>query len=270
MANEPKLVELGFDEQVLDLINQERAKSGTKALNFNEVIDDAADRHALDMAKNNNLSETGSDGSSIASRTKDAGFASPNVGEAIAAGPMDAKQVVAQWLNDNTQRNTLLNPNFTEAALGTVAANDGKLFWAETFGGPAVAPAPAPAPAPADPMTPPVAANPMQPAQDPIKKGGGKNKGNKKMGKDPLGSTAVGDAPEFQPSKDPINGGKNPMDVKMSFSPNDYNQFGDPNNNPIVGDVKNFQPMNDPMSPPQNAMGTSDMMSTPQNAMVMH
>jgi hypothetical protein len=316
MANEPKLVELGLDGQLLELINAERTKSGIKPLKDSGQRDDAADRHALDMAKNMNLSPTGSDGSTVATRAKEAGFASTNVGEAIAAGPKDVKEVVAQWLNDPTERSKLLNPNFEEAGLGTVADSTGKLFWAEAFGGPEVAPAPAPAPAPMDPMTPPVAANPdpmvppanpMEPAKDPKncvgdkKKDGkknfgerknfgnkkkfgqnkdfGKNKnnfaknkdfGNKKMGKDILGDTTVGDAKDLQPAKDPVKGGgKNPMDMKMAFAPKDGQKVGDMANNPIMGDVKN-QPMNEPMSAPQNPMGVSDMMSAPQNPMVMH
>jgi hypothetical protein len=336
MANEPQLVELGFDGALLDLINGERTKAGIKPLNDNDQVDDAADNHALDMAKNMQLSDIGSDGSTLATRAKAAGFASPNVQETIAAGPMDVKEVLAQWLNDPTQKAKILDPTLTEAGLGTVADTNGKLYWSEVFGGPEVAPAPAPAPAPMDPMTPPVAANPdpmtppadpmtppvaanpdpmappanpMEPAKDPIKncddgkkkdgkKNFGENKffdgkkkfggngkknfgekkffdkkdfGKKKMDKDPLGATSVGDPKDFQPSKDPIKGGgKNPMDMKMAFSPKDGKKFGDMKDNPIVGDVKNFQPMNDPMGAPQNPMGTSDMMSAPNNPMVMH
>jgi hypothetical protein len=246
MANNPVLTELGIDGQVLDLINAERAKVGVKALNDNGQIDDAADRQALDMAKNMNLSETGSDGSTIASRTKDAGYASTNVDEAIAAGPMDAQEVVAQWLNDPTQKNKLLNPKFEDAALGTVADTNGKLYWAETFGGPEIAPAPAPTPA--NPMTPPVAANP-----------------------DPMGATTVGNPKDFYPSKNSMSGGsdKYQTGTKMSFAPTNY-KSEDLKNNPLMGDVKNSQQSNDPMGAPQNPMGTSDMMSAPTYHMGMH
>ena len=147
----PVLTELGIDLEVLDLINQERAKVGATQLTKSETIDDASDRHALDMATNNNFSETGTDGSTVASRMKDTGYPFSNVNEAIAFGPATPADVVAQWMNDPGQRNTLLNPTFTETALGVVANTDGNIYWAETFGGPDVAPAPAPVAA-ADPI----------------------------------------------------------------------------------------------------------------------
>jgi hypothetical protein len=162
----PVLTELGIDDEVLDLINQERAKVGVPQLADSETIDEAADLHALDMATNNNFSETGTDGSTVASRTNFFGYPFSNVGEAIAFGPATAAEVVAQWLNDPVQRNTLLDPTFTEAGLGVVSNTDGTIYWAETFGGPDVAPAPVTAdPLPVDPM---VAVDPTPATEDPM------------------------------------------------------------------------------------------------------
>jgi Cysteine-rich secretory protein family len=249
----PVLTELGFDAEVLDLINQERAKVGANPLNDSDQIDDAADSHALDLANNMTLSDTGSNGSTVNSRAKDSGYLFANVGEAIAAGPMDAKEVVAQWLNDPTQRDQLLNPTFTDAGLGTVADTNGKLYWVEGFGGPD--------PAPADPMTPP--ADPMTPPADPMTPPA-----------DPLGDTTVGDATDFQPSEDPVSNpdDKYPMGMKMSFAPKDMKNFDDMKHNPMFsGHGKKFHhASNDQMGAPTNPMGTSDMMSAPPNPMGMH
>ena len=109
----PVLTELGIDQEVIDLINQERAKVGANPITKNEMIDDSSDRHALDMATNNNLSETGSDGSTVASRAKDANLNFPSVTETIAAGPMTPTEVVAQWIDNPTDRNKLLDPGAT-------------------------------------------------------------------------------------------------------------------------------------------------------------
>jgi hypothetical protein len=167
----PVLVELGIDQEVLDLINQERAKVGISPLNDNDDIDDAADRQAFDMATNNNFSEIGSDGSTIASRVEDTNYPFSNAGEVIAFGPMTPADVVAQWINDPVQRNTLLDPTFTDAALGSVANSDGIIYWVETFGGPNVTPAPvAPMTATADPLPvdPMVAVDPTPAPIDPM------------------------------------------------------------------------------------------------------
>jgi hypothetical protein len=255
MANEPQLVELGFDGAVLELINAERAKVGVKPLNDNGPTDDHADRHALDLAKNMSLSDTGSDGSTVKSRAKDAGYLFGNVGEAIAAGPMDPKAVVAQWMNDPTQRDQLLNPTYTDAGLGTVADTNGKLYWVEGFGGPDVAPAPAPAPAPeptpvavtptpapADPMVEP--ANPMT---EPKKKGGkgkGMKKNKKDFGekKDFFGKKDFRDKKDFDDKK--IFGGDKKFDGKKM----DKDPFGPTS----VGDAKDFKPSKDPIGNPGN------------------
>jgi hypothetical protein len=173
----PVFQELGFDQELVDLINQERAKVGAIALNQPDRIDDAADAHALDMAQNNNLSLDGSDGSTSSSRIKDTGYLFANVGETIAIGDT-AAEVVETWMNDPTQRSLILNPTFQDTGVGTVLDNNGVLFWSQVFGGPDPAPAPAPDPitgapdpmAPTvDPITPdPITPDPMAPTVDPI------------------------------------------------------------------------------------------------------
>jgi Cysteine-rich secretory protein family len=269
----PVLTELGFDTQLIDLINQERAKVGANPLSAPDRIDDAADAHALDMATNNNLSLSGSDGSTPNSRIKDTGYLFANVGETIAIGD-DAAQVVQTWMNDPTQRSLILNPTFQDTGVGTVLDNNGKLFWSEVFGGPDPAPAdPMTPPAdpmtpPADPMTPPAdpmtpPADPMTPPADPMT-----------ASADPLGVTTVGDATDFQPSEDPVSNpdDKYPMGMKMSFAPKDMKNFDDMKHNPMFsGHGKKFHhASNDPIGAPTNPMGTSDMMGAPTNPMGMH
>lgn len=234
----PVLTELGFDTQLIDLVNQERAKVGAPPLSAPDRIDDAADAHAVDMATSGNLSLLGSDGSTPNSRIKDTGYPSANVGETIATGD-DAAQVVATWMNDPTQRSLILNPTFQDTGVGTALDNNGTaLFWSEVFGGPD--------PAPAAPMTAPA---------------------------DPLGVVTVGDPTDLQPSPDPVSNpdALDPMGMKMSCAPKDMNHFDDMKHNPMFsGHGQKFhQASNDPMGAP-NLMGTSDMMGAPTNPMGMH
>ncbi|MFM2302815.1 MAG: hypothetical protein RLZZ135_218 [Cyanobacteriota bacterium] len=289
----PVLTELGIDLEVLDLINQERAKVGVPQLTKSETIDDASDRHALDMATNNNFSETGTDGSTVASRIQDAGYPFSNVNEAIAFGPATPADVVAQWINDPTQRNILLDPTFTETALGVVANTDGNIYWAETFGGPDVAPAPVtpmtasadplpvdpmvavdPTPAPVDPMLavdPMVAVDPIMtatadpitaPANDPT------------MNVDITGGvTTVGNPTDLQPSPDPVVEpvvAPNPIIMQMASVPQDTNNS---NSDPIYsgqGNHSRRHQSHDRMGAPSDPMGNSDMMSAPSRNMGRH
>jgi hypothetical protein len=268
----PVLVELGIDQEVLDLINQERAKVGISPLNDNDDIDDAADRQAFDMATNNNFSEIGSDGSTIASRVEDTNYPFSNAGEVIAFGPMTPADVVAQWINDPVQRNTLLDPTFTDAALGSVANSDGIIYWVETFGGPNVTPAPvAPMTATADPLPvdPMVAVDPTPAPVDPM------------VAVDPTpapvdltgGVTTVGDPTDLQPSPDPVNNpvvDLNPIVMQMASVPQDPNNS---NSDPIYsghGNHSRRHQSHDRMSAPSDPMGSSDMMSAPARGMGRH
>jgi hypothetical protein len=285
----PVLTELGLDLEVLDLINQERAKVGINPLNDNDDIDDAADRQAFDMATNNNFSEIGSDGSTLASRVENTNYPFSNAGEVIAFGPMTPAEVVAQWLNDPTQRNTLLNPTFTDAALGVVANTDGNIYWAETFGGPDVAPAPVVAdpmtatsdPLPEDPMMAvdptPASVDPMV-AVDPIMTA----TVDPMMAVDPItapandltmnvdltgGVTTVGNPTDLQPSPDPVNNlviDPNPIVMQMSFVPQDMKHR---DYSPMYcGQGKHSRHQShDRMGAPSDPMGSSDMMSAPSH-----
>ena len=58
----------------------------------------AAARHSADMATNNFFSHTGSDGSTVAERSADAGFDTFPLGENIAAGYRSVRAVVLAWM----------------------------------------------------------------------------------------------------------------------------------------------------------------------------
>ena len=107
----------GYVNQIASLINSERANAGLPALTFNAALSAAAQGHSGDMACNNNISHTGSDGSSSYSRVLAAGY-SGTFTEEIIYGGGGPEAAMLWWMNDQIHRDAILNPNSTEIGVG--------------------------------------------------------------------------------------------------------------------------------------------------------
>ncbi|NWG07425.1 MAG: hypothetical protein HXY35_12150 [Chloroflexi bacterium] len=139
-TNTPVCVTLNttFEAQVLTLLNQRRASHGVPPLTSNSKLLSAARRHSQDMACNNFMSHTGSDGSSPQDRIIDAGYDFSTWGENIAAGYTSPSSVVDGWMDSAGHRANILNPNFTEIGVGYVYNEDSMYghYWTTVFGAP--------------------------------------------------------------------------------------------------------------------------------------
>jgi uncharacterized protein YkwD len=123
-----------FDQQILGLVNQERAKVGADPLKINEQLDLAADQHTLDQASMNKMSHTGSNGSNMGDRIKNAGYVFSSAGENVAYGFGDAAAVMNGWINSEGHRQNILNPNYKEIGIGYAQGADGRPYWTQDFG----------------------------------------------------------------------------------------------------------------------------------------
>lgn len=123
--------------ELLDLINRERAKYGLGALRANANLAVAARGHASDMAINDFLSHSGSDGRNVADRVAATGYVYAYVSEALAAGPRTAGQAVYMWLHSAAHRDLLLAPEPREVGLAMALAPYASTYgtyWAAVFG----------------------------------------------------------------------------------------------------------------------------------------
>jgi uncharacterized protein YkwD len=152
-------VECGDAEELalLKAINDLRAQDGLEPLAMGPAITAGADAHSQDMAKNNFMGFSGSDGSTTAQRMTTAGYPNPDaVSDYIFAGDPTGAGVFA-WLQQNTsQSDTLLNSK--HVAIGIARANNpdsaAKWYWTVSFGPTAEATACATEPAPDTGTTP--------------------------------------------------------------------------------------------------------------------
>jgi uncharacterized protein YkwD len=123
-----------FDQQILGLVNQERAKVDADPLKINEQLDLAADQHTLDQASMNKMSHTGSNGSNMGDRIKNAGYVFSSAAENVAYGFGDAAAVMSGWMNSAGHRQNILNPNYREIGIGYAQGADGRPYWTQDFG----------------------------------------------------------------------------------------------------------------------------------------
>ncbi|GAA2184235.1 CAP domain-containing protein [Micromonospora lupini] len=121
-------------QQVVDLVNAERAKAGCKALNIDDKLMTAAQRHSQDQADHQNMSHTGSDGSDTGVRLDRVGYAWRTYGENVAWNQKTPAAVMDAWMNSSGHRANILNCAFTEIGVG-IASSNGP-YWTQVFAAP--------------------------------------------------------------------------------------------------------------------------------------
>ncbi len=136
-------------EQVVNLINQQRSSHGCQPLHLSPQISAAAQAHSQDMALNDFVGHTGSDGSSIGERLTRAGYGWRMAAENIAAGQPTPEAVVTSWMSSSAHRANILNCALHDIGVGyyyqpddqpNVRLSNGqsggpfRFYWTQDFG----------------------------------------------------------------------------------------------------------------------------------------
>ncbi|MFB7261449.1 CAP domain-containing protein [Streptomyces nojiriensis] len=109
-------------DEILALVNAERAKVNCEPLTVDPRLAAAAQAHADDMAANGLTAHTGSDGSSALSRMEKAGYspAGPSSENVSGPGYDSSKAHVDGWMKSTGgHRETILNCTFKQTGIGT-------------------------------------------------------------------------------------------------------------------------------------------------------
>ncbi len=121
-----------FEQQVVALINNERRHGHCPALRVDGKLRAAARSHSADMATNNFVGQTGTDGSSALVRMQKAGYPQ-GLSELVARGGDGPQAVVRSWTRDKSDRAELLDCG--ARAIGVGVAFRGKTaYWTADFG----------------------------------------------------------------------------------------------------------------------------------------
>ena len=138
-----------IDQQVLNLINQERSNAGLNPLLLQSQLDSAANNHSEDMAVKDFFSHTSSNGTNWSDRIS-AVYQGSRLAENISAGLATPADVVQQWMNSRPHRANILDPNLEHIGIGyyhlpndTGSVNYNH-YWTLTFGAGGIPPVPVP------------------------------------------------------------------------------------------------------------------------------
>lgn len=119
-----------YEQKVVDLTNQQRAKNGLPALKIDLTLSKVAHEKSRDMSANGYFSHTSPTYGSPFDMMKQYGITYRYAGENIAMGQRTPEEVVTAWMNSEGHRKNILSPNFTHIGVGYVSQGN---YWTQEF-----------------------------------------------------------------------------------------------------------------------------------------
>jgi uncharacterized protein YkwD len=125
-------------DQVLQLVNLERAERDLPPVVVNQVLAKVADDYACEMVNakffghRHPISGQGPADRAIAAR-----YAFYAIGENLAAGLTEPAEVMRQWMESPSHRDIILEPNWKEVGIAVRAGGEHAVYWVQEFGDPA-------------------------------------------------------------------------------------------------------------------------------------
>lgn len=122
-------------EEVLKLVNAERAKAGLKPLKMSEQLRSIAYLKSKDMAENNYFDHNSPTYGSPFQMLQQYGVHYQAAGENIAAGQRTPQEVMNSWMNSSGHRANILNANFDTLGVGVYHGGSYGVYWTQEFTG---------------------------------------------------------------------------------------------------------------------------------------
>ncbi|WP_411113781.1 CAP domain-containing protein [Streptomyces sp. 029-5] len=120
--------------EVLSLTNTERTRAGLRPLAGDTRLATAAQAYSADMAARAFYSHTSPEGLAPWDRAAAAGAAHRGIGENIACGQRDPREVVRGWMDSPGHRANILEPGFTHLGVGFAGGGPAGTYWTQLFG----------------------------------------------------------------------------------------------------------------------------------------
>lgn len=122
-----------FEQKVVDLVNQERAKAGLKPLAYDGQLSQVARLKSEDMRDKRYFSHTSPTYGSPFDMMKKYGVSYRTAGENIAAGQTTPEQVVKAWMDSPGHRANILNGQYTHIGVGYAKGGSYGHYWTQMF-----------------------------------------------------------------------------------------------------------------------------------------
>lgn len=122
-----------FQNQVIQLVNQERTSRGLKALAADSALNNTATLKSQDMAKLGYFDHTSPTYGSPFDLMSRYGISYRAAGENIAMGQTSPQQVMQGWMNSAGHRANILSASYTKIGVGIAQNSSGRYYWTQHF-----------------------------------------------------------------------------------------------------------------------------------------
>lgn len=128
---------VSLEQRAFQMLNDEREERGLPRLKWSDRIAEVARLHSNNMAEYDFFSHKGLDGLMVderAERLHVKGWSAIGENIAFMKGFSDPVQkAVEKWLMSPSHKQNLLDPSWTEAAIGLAVTADGKYYFTQVF-----------------------------------------------------------------------------------------------------------------------------------------
>ncbi|HHW67185.1 MAG: hypothetical protein PWP07_1684 [Epulopiscium sp.] len=121
------------ENEVIRLVNAERAKQGLPALKANWELSRVARMKSQDMINKNYFSHQSPTYGSPFNMMENFGIKFSSAGENIAKGQQSASAVMNAWMNSPGHRSNILSASYTEIGVGLAKSKNGTKYWTQMF-----------------------------------------------------------------------------------------------------------------------------------------
>lgn len=126
-----------LSDQVLQLVNLERASVGLAPVVSNSSLTEMAEDYACRMIENDFFAhEDPTNGFGPAERAIEVDYAFFAIGENLAAGQQTPAQVMEDWMNSDSHRANILDERWKEVGIAVRLGGDYAIYWVQEFGDP--------------------------------------------------------------------------------------------------------------------------------------
>lgn len=138
ISTTPKFSPTNQDEALmLSLVNEVRQENGAGDVTWCPALVRSSLAHSEDMSVRNYFDHDSPDGGTVGDRSREAGYRFTAVGENIAFGQRDVKEVMEAWIDSPGHFKNLVAPDFEHFGYaeldGRLDGSAGK-FWTQNFG----------------------------------------------------------------------------------------------------------------------------------------
>lgn len=119
-----------FEQEVVELTNQEREKQGLQPLELDTELSKVAKEKSQDMQSNNYFDHNSPNYGSPFDMMQSFGIDYNTAGENIAQGQRSPEEVVNAWMNSEGHRANILNGDYTHIGVGHVENGN---YWTQMF-----------------------------------------------------------------------------------------------------------------------------------------